>query len=69
MYDLVDSLVADLSKMLHQSQMEDYQNLEQKLASIRRQAIEAETLDLSVQKFVSTVQQAFQQTFGGSNEK
>lgn len=56
-------MIAEVSKQLHQSQCQHYQEMEQKLAAVRRNAVEAETVDQSIQAFLSAVSQAFQQSF------
>lgn len=57
-------MVNDVSKILHQSQTECYQDMEQKMASIRRNAVEAETVETSMKQFLHGVEQAYQQSFG-----
>lgn len=68
LYDLVDSFVAELSKSLHQMQVDQYAEYETKLAGIRRKAVEAETIDQSIQKFLSIMQQAFKQSFSAPED-
>lgn len=57
-------MVNDISKKMHQRQMEQYQELDTKLAGIRRHSVEAETLDQSLKLFINSVGQAYQQSFG-----
>jgi len=56
-------MVNDISKMLHQAQTAQYQEFDTKLATIRRRAVEAETTEQSIKKFLDALNQAFQQTF------
>ena len=68
LYDLVDGFVADLSKCLHQMQVEQYAEYETRLAGIRRKAIEAETIEQSMNKFLNIMQQAFRQSFNNQED-
>lgn len=63
LYDAVDKMVNDVSKAMHQAQTGHYQEFDAQLSGIRRQAVDTETLDQSIKKFLGTVAQAFQQSF------
>lgn len=63
LYDAVDKMVNDVSKAMHQAQTAHYQEFDTELSSIRRQAVDTETLDQSIKKFLGSVTQAFQQSF------
>ena len=62
-YDAVDTMIAELSKQLHQSQVDHYQELEGKLHGVRRESVEAETIDQSITKFIDLINQAYSQSF------
>lgn len=63
LYDAVDKMVNDISKAMHQAQTARYQEFDAQLSAIRRQAVDTETLDQSIKKFLGSVAQAFQQSF------
>ena len=78
LYDALDRTVSEISKAICQQQNENFRQTEEILGEIRRTTIQAgnirnahyisvtfalETLELSMQSFASSVQQAFMQSF------
>lgn len=63
LYDWLDKLVADLTKMLNVAQEEKKKSVEEKLRIIREDSVRADAINRSIQHFMTSVHQAYHHTF------
>jgi hypothetical protein len=63
LYDWLDRLVADLTKSLNTFQETEKATIEDKLRAIRENSVRADSINRSIQNFLSSIQHAYQHTF------
>lgn len=63
LYDWLDRLVADLTKSLNTFQEAEKTTIEEKLRAIRENSVRADSINRSIQNFLTSIQHAYQHTF------
>lgn len=63
LYDWLDRLVADLTKSLNTFQETKKTTIEEKLRAIRENSVRADSINRSIQNFLTSIQHAYQHTF------
>lgn len=63
LYDWLDRLVADLTKSLNTFQETEKTTIEEKLRTIRENSVRADSINRSIQNFLTSIQHAYQHTF------
>ena len=63
LYDWLDRLVAELTKSLNTFQETEKATIEEKLRTIRENSIRADSINRSIQNFLTSIQHAYQHTF------
>lgn len=63
LYDWLDRLVADLTKSLNTFQETEKTTIEEKLRAIRENSVRADSINRSIQNFLTSIQHAYQHTF------
>lgn len=63
LYDWLDRLVADLTKSLNTFQESKKTTIEEKLRAIRENSVRADSINRSIQNFLTSIQHAYQHTF------
>lgn len=63
LYDWLDRLVAELTKSLNTFQETEKSTIEEKLRAIRENSVRADSINRSIQNFLTSIQHAYQHTF------
>ena len=63
LYDWLDRLVADLTRSLNTFQETKKTSIEEKLRIIREHSVRADSINRSIQNFLTSIQHAYQHTF------
>lgn len=63
LYDWLDRLVAELTKSLNTFQETKKTTIEEKLRAIRENSVRADSINRSIQNFLTSIQHAYQHTF------